>query len=60
MFGLTIITSKSFGEGSFITSILSTDLTKVIPPKIIGATLSAWYDPLTNLSPSIEDLIRSK
>ena len=36
------MTSKLFGDGSFITSILSIDLTNVIPPKIIGARLSAW------------------
>ena len=35
-------------------------LTKVIPPKIIGATLSAWYAPLTNFSPSIENFTKSR
>ena len=41
MLGLIIITSRLFGEGRLITSISLIDLTKVIPPKIIGATLSA-------------------
>ena len=41
IFGLMIITSKDLGEGSLIISRSEIDLTKVIPPKIIGATLSA-------------------
>ena len=41
IFGLIITTSKDLGEGSLMMSKSEIDLTKVIPPKIIGATLSA-------------------